>query len=196
MKYLNLVLTAEQAARIPIDAGIGTLAHTLTIEDTAESVQKYWDTLHALNMDPPIGNIIFTDATKPTLVLNENQLKDELSTDTAHGLLKFITSDYNLVISGVAAADAVTLLSNPLVDGVSVKDTAANISKYWTTFTSANVVKHVGGIVASDGGQINIPDYSVNSMGLIPSISGASSISIDITGGFSIDYCELGWNDS
>ncbi len=97
---LNGATLTVQQALTQLNPTIAALvkANSITIKDTAANVQKYWDQLHTLNMDPPFGQIIFTDVKVPTLTLNKTQYDDDYSTDESHGLLKFIESNYILVV--------------------------------------------------------------------------------------------------
>ena len=189
----GLVLTANQAANINPNTAVNTTPHSVTIKDTAGEVQKYWDVLHALNMDPPFGEIIFTDETTPTLTLSTSQINDENVADKDHGLLRFITTDYKLIISDAVAANVVSLNNNPYVDAFSITDTAANISTHWQDLEIALGKHRLTSLKVSDNGIIEIHDlYNENyakptemSSKLMQFINGASAFNIYPSG---LDY--------
>jgi hypothetical protein len=91
-------ISAAKAALIPTEVAYNKMiANRITIRDTPANIQKYWDTLTLLNLDPPFGRIEFknTDGSNilnPILELKSSQFELDQQTDATHGLLKFITS--------------------------------------------------------------------------------------------------------
>lgn len=163
-------LTARQMSVVPIAVAKHIKANSVTIKDSAAEVQNVWDVLHTLNLDPPIGHIIFTDQIIPTLVLKSEQLNEEIAviSEPEHGLFKFIESAYNLVITNAFAMGIDALTRNSLIDGVQVVDTAANISAHWLELEAAIKTGKLKGVTVSDGGTVDVQDlFFYDSMALV-----------------------------
>jgi len=131
---------------------------SVAISDTAADV---YNNLSALQTDvSKIGSIVFSDTTTPSLTLTEAQFK----TDAA--VLNLISSNYQLTITGVAAADVATLLgSNSHITRLTLADSAANVTAYLATLQA-----DVGKITS-----ITLTDTSEPTIYLTPAQASADS---------------------
>ena len=96
---------------------------SLTIKDTAGNVAANWDKLQALVKAKTLTNITITDGSSSLLTMTAAQLKANAD------VLKVVTGDYKLSVTGVSAADVAKTLTTKNIYSVEVKDTVANILK-------------------------------------------------------------------
>ena len=98
-----------------------TSDYTVAVSDTGADVAANLDALQALANASLLSSVTLTDGSTPTLSVTALQLTDDADALAAIG------SDYDLAVTDVAAADAVTVAALTGVTSVSVADTAANV---------------------------------------------------------------------
>ena len=154
-------LTAKEMASLLPTVGAKIKSNSVTIKDSAQNVQIYWDQLHALNIDPPIGAIYFTDKVKPKLSLSLGQYDNEqlLSNTEQSGLLKFIKSPYSLVVYDVQTNDAITEALNTSISSVTITDTAAAISANFGSLINIYSIGKLNTIIVTDNKALDISSY-------------------------------------
>ncbi len=154
-------LTAKQIADLLPSVGAKVKANSLNLQDTAQNVQVYWDQLHMLNIDPPIGAIYFTDKVKPKLRLSLSQYNNEqlLENSEQSGLLKFIKSPYSLVVYGIQTNDAITQALDTSISSITVTDTAAAISANFGDLINVYNIGKLNSIVVTDNQALDILQY-------------------------------------
>ncbi len=154
-------LTAKEMASLLPTVGAKIKSNSVTIKDSAQNVQIYWDQLHALNIDPPIGAIYFTDKVKPKLSLSLGQYDNEqlLSNTEQSGLLKFIKSPYSLVVYDVQTNDAITEALNTSISSVTITDTAAAISANFGSLINIYGIGKLNTIIVTDNKALDISSY-------------------------------------
>ena len=182
-------ISAAKAALIPTEVAYNKMiANRITIRDTPANIQKYWDTLTLLNLDPPFGRIEFknTDGSNilnPILELKSSQFELDQQTDATHGLLKFITSHYKLVISDLSTYDIDNANNETLISQFMVQDTIENITKNWSKLEKALELGKLQGIKITDGTNLNIVDLvKINqpSGGRNPTFAGINQTSLNL----------------
>ena len=145
-------ISAIEGALIPIDVAHNqSIANRITIRDTPANVQKYWDKLTLLNLDPPFGRIEFKNAdgsaiSNPILELKSSQFEMDQQTDSVHGLLKFITGSYKLVISDLSTYDIDKADTETLISQFIIQDTTENVIKNWAKLEKALELGKLQGI--------------------------------------------------
>lgn len=154
-------LTAKEMADLLPIVGAKVKSNSITIKDSAQNVQVYWDQLHALNIDPPIGAIYFTDKVKPKLSLSLNQYDNEqlLANTEQSGLLKFIKSPYSLVIYDVQTSDAINEALNTAISSITITDTAAAISANFGNLLNVYNIGKLNGIIVTDNQALDVSQY-------------------------------------
>jgi methionine-rich copper-binding protein CopC len=154
-------LTAKEMADLLPSVGAKMKSNSITIKDSAQNVQAYWDVLHALNIDPPIGAIYFTDKIKPQLSLSLGQYDNEQLLDNAQqsGLLKFIKSPYNLVIYDIKTSDAITQALDASISSITIADTAVSISANFGNLINVNNIGKLNGIIVTDKAALDLVEY-------------------------------------
>ncbi|HUK42971.1 MAG TPA: hypothetical protein VLW48_00865, partial [Candidatus Bathyarchaeia archaeon] len=126
---------------------IASVSHVASIEvnDSAAHVLHYLAQLEGLvggagsvlpgGAASPSGGVLsditLTDNSTPTISLSESDLSG------AEGVLDLITSPFLLDVTDVLAADVGSLSANPLIDLLSVSDSAANIATYLSDLEAA-----------------------------------------------------------
>ncbi|MDD5215659.1 MAG: Ig-like domain-containing protein [Methylococcales bacterium] len=154
-------LTAKEMADLLPIVGAKVKSNSITIKDSAQNVQVYWDQLHALNIDPPIGAIYFTDKVKPKLSLSLNQYDNELLLENSEqsGLLKFIKSPYSLVVYDVQTHDAITEALDTSISSVTITDTAAAISANFGNLLNVYDIGKLNAIIVTDNQALDVSQY-------------------------------------
>ena len=154
-------LTAKEMADLLPSVGAKVKSNSITIKDSAQNVQVYWDQLHMLNIDPPIGAIYFTDKVKPKLSLSLSQYDNEqlLENSEQSGLLKFIKSPYSLVVYDVQTNDAITQALDSSISSISITDTAAAISTNFSNLINVYNIGKLNSIVVTDNQALDVSQY-------------------------------------
>ena len=158
---VKATLTAKEMASLLPTVGAKIKSNSVTIQDSAQNVQIYWDQLHALNIDPPIGAIYFTDKVKPKLSLSLGQYDNEqlLANTEQSGLLKFVKSPYSLVVYDVQTNDAITEALNTSISSITVTDTAAAISASFGSLINIYSIGKLNTIIVTDNKALDISSY-------------------------------------
>gem|GEM_PF-5167414 len=123
----NLSVSGVSAANA---AAIAGQAHVvaLSVSDTAVAVAANLDSLTALGTT--LSNIVLTDGSTPTLSITAYQLTADA------GALAAIVGPYNLKVSGVSAANAVSISQMPHVTAISLSDFAFYVAANLTALLS------------------------------------------------------------
>ena len=180
-------LTAGQAASINQAIFENFVANSVVVKDSAANIELYAAALQNLTIDPPLGSIQLTDT--GSVVLNLTSADANL-----FGIIStFNGAPYSLSISGVAAADVSSLLSNHLISSVSVSDTAANIQNVWHQLELASQAGFLTSIAVTDSGILSGVDNNTTGstvtsyLSLMSHISGAGGFSLQIINGWDIN---------
>jgi hypothetical protein len=94
----------------------------IIVSDSAAHVAGGLDSLQALAAGGKIASITLTDSGTPTLSLTAGQLRADAA------IIGRIASVYNLAVSGVTAATAMSVAMQPHVASIAVSDSAANVA--------------------------------------------------------------------
>ena len=150
-------LSASDALTLKAPAKIATLS--LSISDTVDNISKNFTALQTAAKAKSIAGIAITPASagtpKPSLTITTDQLK------ASPELLATIKGDYDLTITGVAAADAVTVAGNAdkvlkasgsqsTQSKITISDTAANLVKSIAALETAATAGRLTSITVSD----------------------------------------------
>ena len=117
---------------------------SLTIKDTASNIAANWDKLQALVKAKTLTNITLTDGSSSLLTMTAAQLKANAD------VLKVVTGDYKLSVTGVAAADVAKTLTTKNIYSVEVKDTVANILKNLPSIKTAVTAAKIQSVIITD----------------------------------------------
>ena len=178
----GVTLAASEATQIKEIIVSKIQVHNIVIKDHQANIQAGWDKIYTIQIDPPFGNIVFTDSDSLDFILTETQfIRDQA--DEASGkesLLKLITSPYHLIISEVTIEDINTTFSaNSKIYGFSVRDTAEHIAENWTKLENLMASGKLYGVTSTTGA-VSIPDTgsasAVAASGVVI-IDGSGSIS-------------------
>ena len=113
----NLSVSGVLAANVATVAA-NTHVTAMTVADTGANVAANLNTLQA---QTKLAAITLTDASTPTLAITSAQLSSDA------GVLGKIASAYNLAVSAVTVANAVSTSNAAHVTSISVTDTSANL---------------------------------------------------------------------
>jgi len=117
---------------------------SLTIKDTASNIAANWDKLQALVKAKTLTTITITDGPSSLLTMTAAQLKANAD------VLKVVTGDYKLSVTGVAAADVAKTLTTKNIYSVEVKDTVANILKNLPSIKTAVTAAKIQSVIITD----------------------------------------------
>ncbi|MGD0189670.1 MAG: hypothetical protein ABSD74_02895 [Rhizomicrobium sp.] len=155
----NLAVTGATAAHA-ITEGANSHVTSITISDLAANIQSNLDSLESVHSK--ITSILLTDGSTPTITISETQYHNDSA------ILADISSTYDLTLTSVLAADAVTLAGATVGGGtvtqLYVSDTAAHIEASLANLDNADVIK----AVITDGSsiQINVASLEANGAAL------------------------------
>ncbi len=180
----NLVITGGTVTA----AVAATATSAVAVSDTAANVLAYLSQLQTQAAAGRINSIVFTDSTTPTLPLTAAQLTADAT------VLGKITSAYNMSISGVTAANAVTVAGQAHVTSISVSDTGANVVANIAALETLATGTQLSSITLTDGTTPTLPltasQYSADTAALGKivsaynlSVSGVAAANASTVGG-------------
>ena len=166
-------LTGVLAANAYAD-GAYTDVTSITLADSAANITANLSQLEDVFKAGKLSGITLTDPGVPVLTLSDSQLSSD------GGVLGLITSPFTLSVTGVLAADAASLAANPLVQSLSVSDTAASVAANLSGLEAANTAGKIAFVSVS--GALVSSDIGDSAMLLYTKVIDVSEITLNING--------------
>ena len=171
---------------------------SISVRDSAADVQKHLSQLEALvfggtqsarsasgSSGGSLTSITLTDGGVPVLTLSDSQVSSDA------GVLGLIASPFGLDVTGVTAADAASLASNPIVQSLSVADTAVNIAAALGGLEAAAVAGKIASVVVTSG-TFATDDVSDAAFSLYGKFIGSSGITFSLTPNETVNVLDTG----
>src|SRR5262249_13761484 len=117
------------------------------------------------------SSFALTDSGTPVMTLSEGQLFAD------QDVLSLINSSYALNVTGVLAADVGSLSANPLIDLLSVSDSASNIAANLSALKAANGAGKIDSVTITSGTLVTT-DISHAAFLLYQTFTGANGIDL------------------
>jgi len=157
---LTLYSTAASAVTdVAMLSSIPQSAHVI-IRDTASNVFANPASLVPLALHGPLTSIVLTDSTPPTRTLTYQQYVSDAA------LLNLIQSPFNLKVTGVSAANLLTVANSPHVTAITLSDTQANLQNNMAAIDALAAKGVVSTITPTDPNpsvfSVNLAQYEAN----------------------------------